>query len=69
MVLIAYLRQVKKMEFYENNKERSSAVLLTRVVDLHFELACLKSYHEIINVLLHQVEHKSNLEEDLQILG
>ena len=44
-------------------------VKLTKVVDLEFELSVMKTYSEIVCVFSKLLEHKSSLEEDLDLLS
>ena len=43
-------------------------VKLTKVVDLEFELSVMKTYSEIVSVYSKLLEHKSSLEEDIDLL-
>jgi len=66
---MAYLRQIKKVEFFGKNNKEADEIYLTKAVNLYYELACLKTYLEIIKVIQHQVERHTSLDEDLQIIN
>ena len=47
-VLLAYLRQIMKSNFYSSDKDKMNLVYLSKPVDLKFEIVVLNKYIEII---------------------
>ena len=63
-VFLAYLRQVKKAQYFSPNSPYQQSVKLTKVVDLEFELSILKTYCEVVQLLSDLLEFKDTLEDD-----
>ena len=68
-VLIAYLRSVQKYTFFSKDSPFQARVLLTKALDLDFEIAVMNSYLEICKFFMKKAEKITSLEEDLKILS
>mmetsp|Transcript_16492 Transcript_16492/g.28005 ORF Transcript_16492/g.28005 Transcript_16492/m.28005 type:complete len:226 (-) Transcript_16492:159-836(-) len=67
-VLLGYLRQVQKESFFSKDSPMIKAILLTKVRDLEFELACMKMYVRIVNFFFFKTEEQqTSLEADLKL--
>lgn len=65
MDLLVYLRYVLRFEFF---KLKAQFIKVTSLMDLKFEVHCLRFYMNLMTVLFKQAEAKTTLESDLALL-
>ena len=67
-VLLAYLRSVQKYTFFPKDSPFQKRILLTKALDLDFEISVMNSYHDIVQFYFKKAQKKTSLEEDIKIL-
>ena len=67
-VLLCYLRQVLKEEFFPKKGPEYKSILITKPTHLEFEIYCLEKYVAIMKQLMDQKEKITSLEGDLDML-
>ena len=70
-ILIAYMRNFIREDWWKHNRStgpHDCPLMLSKVVNLDFELVCLFWYEAVVKHLIEEQEKDTTLEEDQEIL-